>query len=155
MRCGCAPTFTSRGVITNRRQKPGAESSPLKAKLAAGKKMRRTNPIAFITGRENAPNEAIGRMKRLHGPSLGVRNAPHEAIGNLNRLCGGHRCQSEIDRTKPNAEIAADQNAPNEAIGKMEGLHGGSLDTRNAPNEGKFNLDQLCGLLTIAENRSK
>jgi hypothetical protein len=46
------------------------------------------------------------------------------------------------------------ENAPNEAIGKMVGLHGLSLDTRNAPNEAKFNLDRLCGLLTIPGNRS-
>jgi hypothetical protein len=114
MRYGCAPTFTSRFVITNRGVKPGAESSALKAKMAAGKIMRRRNLIAFMKRRENAPNEAIG---------------------NLDRLCGGHRCQSEIDRTKPNAEIVIDQAAPNEAIGKMVGLHGLSLDTRNAPHE--------------------
>jgi hypothetical protein len=88
MRSGCAPTFTSRFVITNRGLKPGAESSPLKAKMAEGKKMRRRNLIAFMKGRENAPNEAIGKMVGLHGLSLDTRNAPNEAKVHLDRLCG-------------------------------------------------------------------
>jgi hypothetical protein len=70
------------------RPEAGRGISPAKSQNGGGQKMRRRNLIAFMKGRENAPNEAIGKMVGLHGLSLDTRNAPNEAKFHLDRLCG-------------------------------------------------------------------